>query len=283
MLYSIVVKFRSETDATIPSTRGYYAYALFLDLIRQANPAAAEKLHDLEGPKPLTLSPLQGKLRGEKGSIRLAADDIYWMRLTFLQEDVFANFLDAALKAGDRVLHLNQALLRIHEIQTAPGSSHMCRFETFEELVLSAGAGRQLRFEFLSPTAFRSGGKRNVLLPEPRLVFTGYFVKWQSLSPIKLPDNLLALADKGLRLTQHKMETRMLNFGSYQEAGFEGRCTIEIAEELPEEAVRSFNALASFAFYCGTGAKTTMGMGQTRRLDDVRSVPGGARGYPPQG
>ena len=30
--------------------------------------------------------------------------------------------------------------------------------------------------------------------------------------------------------------------------------------------VRLFNALVDYAIYCGTGAKTTMGMGQTRRI-----------------
>ena len=36
------------------------------------------------------------------------------------------------------------------------------------------------------------------------------------------------------------------------------------------EMLRLVNLLADFAFYCGTGYKTTMGMGQTRR-QEVRS------------
>jgi CRISPR-associated endoribonuclease Cas6 len=32
------------------------------------------------------------------------------------------------------------------------------------------------------------------------------------------------------------------------------------------DKLKALNALADFAFYCGTGAKTTMGMGQTRRI-----------------
>lgn len=283
MLYSIVVNFKSQADAVIPSTRGYYAYALFLDLLRRANPTVAQKLHDLEGPKPFTLSPLQGKFHRESGNIKLTASDIYWMRLTFLQEDVFAHFLDAALRAGNRVLRLDQASLVIHEILTAPGSSPMCKCQTFEEIRSNASTKRQIRFGFLSPTAFRSGGKRNVLFPEPRLVFNGYLAKWQSLSPVKLSDNLLSLTEKGLSLTQYKIETRMLDFGSYQEAGFEGKCTLEIADEMSEETIKSFNALADFAFYCGTGAKTTMGMGQTRRLGDGRSLSRRAGSNPSQG
>ena len=91
------------------------------------------------------------------------------------------------------------------------------------------------------------------------------------------------LAERATRIAKYKLETRILHFGSYQEIGFEGKCTVEIAPEVPEETVRSLNALADFAFYCGTGAKTAMGMGQTRRLSSAGPLPGGARGNPAQG
>ena len=283
MLYSCVVNFIAQDDAVISPTRGYYAYALFLDTLRRANATVAQRLHDLEGPKPFTLSPLQGKFGRQSSGLKLTAGETYWIRLTFLQEDIFAYFLDSLLKAGSQPLRLDQARLQLEEVLTTLGKSPLCHCQDFEEILSQASTERQIHLEFLSPTAFRSGGRRNVIFPEPRLLFQSYLSRWQSFSSIKLDDNLLDLVAKTARIAKYKLETRILHFGSYQEIGFEGRCTIEIADEMPQQAASSLNSLADFAFYCGTGAKTAMGMGQTRRLSSARSLSGGARGHLAQG
>jgi hypothetical protein len=47
--------------------------------------------------------------------------------------------------------------------------------------------------------------------------------------------------------------------------GFMGRCAFTCFS--PERALwRTLHLLADFAFFCGTGYKTTQGMGQTRRV-----------------
>ena len=265
MLYSIIVKFKAEADAVIPPTLGHHAYALFLGMLNRANAPVAQQIHDIDGPKPFTISPLQGRFRRHPGSLKLTEGEIYWIRFTFLQGDLFAHFLDAVMKAGNQTMQLDQAALRIDEVVTTPDKSPLCNCQTFEDILSQALPERQIHLRFLSPTAFRSAGRRNVLFPEPRLLVNSLLPRWQSFSPVKLDDSLTDLADRNLRIARYKLETRMLNFGSYQEAGFEGNCTLEMAERMPDEAAGSLNALADFAFYCGTGAKTTMGMGQTRR------------------
>ena len=93
--------------------------------------------------------------------------------------------------------------------------------------------------------------------------------------------------------------SQMLDYGRYRQRGFVGTCQFHFLEDiegddsfldddlpapweadledpppvypppvpgpLEEERLREVNLLADFAFYCGTGYKTTMGMGQTRR------------------
>lgn len=137
--------------------------------------------------------------------------------------------------------------------------------------------------QFLSPTVFRSKGKRNVLFPEPRLLFQSWLSRWEGILPGSLDNDLLALVEQGTRISEYSLETRILHFSSYREIGFQGKCTVDIAGELLGNAVRSLNALADFAFYCGTGAKTTMGMGQTRRLNDDRPVSRRTRSNASQG
>lgn len=265
MLYSIVVNFKAQADAVISPTRGYHAYALFLDMLRQANPAVAQRLHDIEGLKPFTVSPLEGRFQRRGPGLKLTAGQGCWVRLTFLQEEVFAHFMDAALKAAGGTLRLDEALLRIEEVVTTPGKSSWSLFQSFDDILSQALPQRRIDIRFFSPTVFRSGGRRNVLFPEPRVLFSSYLAKWQSFSPLELSNGLLELADKGTRISQYRLETKILHFANYKEIGFEGECVIEIAQEVPEDAARALNALADFSFYCGTGAKTAMGMGQTRR------------------
>ena len=271
MLYSMLIRFQAQADAVISPTRGYYAYALFLDLLRRSNGTVAQQLHDLDGPKPFTVSPLEGSFRRQQSGLKVADGGIYWIRYTFLKADLFAYFLDAAMKSGGQTLRLDQAALRIHEIVTAPGASLLCDCCELEDIFSNAQTERRISLEFLSPTTFRSGGQRNILFPEPRMLFNSYLSRWQSFSSINLDTNLVALAETGARIASYKLDSRALHFGAYSETGFQGKCAIEIGGEMTKEVVRELNALADFAFYCGTGAKTSMGMGQTRRLVTERA------------
>jgi len=88
---------------------------------------------------------------------------------------------------------------------------------------------------------------------------------------VKLDDTISSWSDR-IVVARYRLETHILNFGSYQEVGFTGRCRYELDKNTPEEVAHALNALADFAFYCGTGAKTTMGMGQTKRLLGARNM-----------
>src|SRR5438105_11932767 len=59
-LYSAVFELRVRHAATISGTTGHLAHALFLNLIKQFDPALSASLHNLPGPKPFTTSPLLG-------------------------------------------------------------------------------------------------------------------------------------------------------------------------------------------------------------------------------
>ena len=94
MLYSTVLRFQAAEDGVVSPTAGSHAYAMFLNLLGEANKVLAQRVHDLDGSKPFTISPLQGRFRRHQSGLRLSAGAEYWMRFTFLQEDLFACFLD---------------------------------------------------------------------------------------------------------------------------------------------------------------------------------------------
>jgi CRISPR-associated endoribonuclease Cas6 len=151
-------------------------------------------------------------------------------------------------------------------------------FNSFQGILDVGDISRRIDLQFLTPTVFRSGGKRNNVFPEPDLVFGSYWNKWQTLSPVKLDGDLNSHFDK-INITRYRLETGIWDFGSYQEVGYSGACRFEIDRNLSDDKVAFINALADFAQFCGTGAKPTMGIGQTRRVDNAGSVSGGTRSH----
>lgn len=264
-LYSTSVTLQPLSEATISPTQGYQTYAFFLNVMKSSSPLVSAELHGIDGPKPFTISPLQGKFLRKKDGLVILPDNHYSFRLTFLKSDVFAHFLDGAMKWGSKPVQIGAASFRVNKVDTLPAASPTACFSSFQQIYDNATTDIQIRLEFQSPTAFRSAGKRNVLFPEPATVFIGYLIKWQAFSAIKIDSGINQWLTKAI-IARYNLETHMLNFNGYQETGFIGKASFELDKNTPSETVRLINGLADFAFFCGTGAKTTMGMGQTRRI-----------------
>ena len=119
----------------------------------------------------------------------------------------------------------------------------------------------QVTLRWLSPTAFHQS-KHHLLLPLPRPTFVGLVQKWCAFAQLPLPDDLLDFIEAHVVAEAHKLRTRAVRFASYQIHGFMGWCRFRALEGTPTQW-QALNALARFAFYAGTGHKTTMGFGQT--------------------
>jgi CRISPR-associated endoribonuclease Cas6 len=103
------------------------------------------------------------------------------------------------------------------------------------------------------------------MFPIPVSVFGSYWQRWRVFSGIELSDDLLDFADEYVAVQQHRLRTKMVPFGrGHQYHGFTGRCTYRVLERDPAK-LKELNALANYALYCGTGQKTTQGLGQTKR------------------
>lgn len=270
-VYSVKVTLRPLQEAVISPAHGHQVNALLLNIFRLSTPALAEELHDSDSAKPFTVSTLQGRLMASERGFRVNPESAYYLRFTFLKSEVFSHFLAGALKWESRPLEVGLATFHVEEINPALPGDSLTSFDSYEGILSRASAHYQIEMEFLSPTAFRSGGRRNVIFPDPGLVFGSYFNRWQAFSPVELDDAVTSWLEKML-VARYRLETRLLDFGSYQEVGFSGRCRFLLDRNTPEEITTGINALADFAFYCGTGAKTTMGMGQTRRVKGARNV-----------
>jgi len=140
----------------------------------------------------------------------------------------------------------------------------------YEDLVAQARDATQITLRFVSPTSFRSRGM-HVPLPEPFLVFQSWLLRWNAFAPESLSFNiaLLDIVLAHVAIEAHRMRTYVVTYAEIgQVIGFVGKVRYRVLDsyKLGSEYLRALNALADYAEFCGTGHKTTHGLGQTRHL-----------------
>ncbi len=245
----------------IPAGGGQRGNALFLDLVREADAAMSSRLHDMRAPKPYTVSSLMGDMESlGEGRLRLSRGKPYSLRFTLLDDDLIRLWREELLPGMQgRTLRLGGASLLV----TAAREKAVHADDLYRECIVSRKAPpRRITLRFLSPTAFRSGG-RNVLFPLPRMVWQSANRAWSEISRVDLGANLHLLADEYAHASRFSLATRILHFDRYRQVGVVGNCEYMLATE-NEDLRRALHLLSRFSEYCGLGMKTTMGMGQVR-------------------
>ncbi|MGC9529163.1 MAG: CRISPR-associated endoribonuclease Cas6 [Candidatus Bipolaricaulaceae bacterium] len=268
-LHAVVLRLVSKTSAKIPAGLGHRVHAAFFQMIEQVDPPLAEKLHASgRRQRPFTVSPLMGARRTDGDQISLSPERRCSLRVTMLEQEIYQRVAEYLLRPQRLPgLRLGDAELIVAEMFGTPDSSTWSGYATWESLVDEASDNTEVTLEFASPTVFRRGDL-DLPLPVPELVFGSYFAKWRAFSPIPLDS---ALAEKGffsrhVGVKEHRIHSVPFNDGRVTIPGFVGRCTFLMKGRLKAGTIRQVNALADFAFYAGTGRKTTHGMGMTRRI-----------------
>ncbi len=277
MLTSTNVRLRALAPGQLPNTVARFGHAAFLGLVDTVAPALADALHDHNGRRPFTVSPLHVADRARvNGSIRLREGDGCSMRFTILEADfagapLFQAFQSAFLVPQvDATIHLQDVPLAVEEVVTTPRPDGWSAYTSFAELYAQAKAEPVIGLGFLSPTALSIGssanGKEFELLPIPWLVFDSLCRKWNEFAdqPLIDPLDLRAWVDANVRVSEiHNLNTDLLKFDRFALKGFAGSVVYQVKGE-DESMTRALNVLADFALYAGVGYRTTWGMGQCR-------------------
>jgi CRISPR-associated endoribonuclease Cas6 len=254
----------------LPMTLGNAFYTAMLQLVADYDQDMAAYLHDTDGPKPFTTSPLQGPVTSRDRQLLVQRDRDYWLRVTSVEERL-SHILLAMEERPPQTLQLHGGQFAVlhmsSQAHTHPWAARMSYDALYETAVASETRSRpQLTLIFESPTAFRSQG-RTLLFPLPRLVFGSLMTRWNGYAPRPLDAALLESFDAWIDVERYTLQTQMQDFGRYQlQAGFVGQCTFGVRKGAVAEVVWGMRLLAAFAFFAGVGYRTTMGMGQVRLL-----------------
>lgn len=247
MPYSIEFTLRLSGDQHLPGNVVSALHANFFKWLELADPPLARQIDDAEGVKPFTVSPLQNN-GGKWASFKI----------TLLSDDLFP-MLNRGIELRPEV-NLLGAILPLTEMP------HVIA-DTYAQMMQSTDAGAFTILQFLTPASFRVNDMHYVF-PEPGLVFSSYLARWNAFAPgdLHIDEAWLDWVRASVAVSRFQLDSGVMPFGKYQQIGCVGRVQYRVSRPAPENMTYVLNCLAGFAFYCGTGNKTTQGMGQTRRL-----------------
>ncbi len=277
---SFLLALRPCGPVQLPPWTGDQAHALFLNLVGQKDSRLASMLHADAQNKPFTVSALRPPPRRRSDDHNALPEPLYRMRFTTLSEDVF-NVLSQVLydqMMRRATVQLGKAEFRLIDVATeSVRNGERANITSAEELWERAQPVSDITLRFTTPTAFRTATpshekKVTMLFPNPTNVFHSYREKWNAFTPNKIDDGFKDWVEENVVVEAHHLQTERVPFGNSPLSGFRGWCRYT-ARDGDLQRLKQWNALADFAYFCGTGQKTTQGMGQTRRIHDRRTQP----------
>ncbi|MEO1636512.1 MAG: CRISPR-associated endoribonuclease Cas6 [Cyanobacteria bacterium J06631_9] len=240
-------------------------HAWFLQQIQAIDAELSAYMHDGGSEKPFTISGLSGQFASHSQSLQLQTDNTYRWRINGLCKPVTQG-IAAWLKDLPDEIDLKDAPLAIDSVQLVQPAT------TYAKLLTAAAADTgSVSFSFVSPTSFRRKG-HHLPLPLPTNVFHSYLRRWNHFARKKIDQvAFLDWVDQHVIVHRHNIESIKVVAGKQGSVtGFMGAVTYQLdrqASEASDEQAdfqKLFYALARYSSFCGTGHKTTFGLGETQ-------------------
>jgi CRISPR-associated endoribonuclease Cas6 len=260
-LLSLALQLQPQQDLTLPTNYTTQLHSWFLDQIRRIDPTLSAYLHDGQSEKPFTISALNSITTPQGKSLQFSLDQSYEWTITALSPEVVSG-LQAWLKQTPTELQLRASTFTIKDWTFSQQPT------TYAQLLpKTIPDSPSLTLNFLSPTSFRRKGS-HFPLPLPFNLFHSYLRRWNDFSDLSVDqDEFLTWIDESVVILRHQLRSHKVSVGkSGSVTGFTGAIQFGLTRKSLQntEFVQLFLALGQLAPYCGTGHKTTFGLGQTR-------------------
>jgi CRISPR/Cas system endoribonuclease Cas6 (RAMP superfamily) len=229
------------------------AYALF----DRVDPELAHSLHAGDGSKRFTIGAMETR-------------DSVQVRITTLDEASTRVLLEGVSDLpGGGPLAFGETSVRT--LQYRVDAPPLAGITAYSDLARERFR-THVFLRFPTPTAF-SQGDMVLPLPLPELMIRSWVRRWNEFSPPELhirDEVVSALANK-VGLARARIDTRTVDLYPGRLVGFTGSIALEaLRPQAWSEGERSaFAAITAYSRFCGTGVRTTQGMGVTLP-DDYR-------------
>ncbi|WP_414565136.1 MULTISPECIES: CRISPR-associated endoribonuclease Cas6 [unclassified Anabaena] len=267
-LVGLVFDLEVTDSASLYSQYTIGLHAWFLHQVQQVDPELSAYLHDGESEKPFNISALEGQLLPSGKQLKLVANQTYQWHINALSQRV-ALFLKEWLRNLPKTIELSSTPLQIKQVSIAHTPT------TYAQLWQSSVQQSVVNLSFVSPTSFRRKG-HHFPLPVPENLFHSYLRRWNDFSLMSVDqESFLEWITQSVIIHQHRLQSHKVAAGKRGSVtGFTGAISLGLSNAAlaNTEFTQLFYALVKLAPYCGTGHKTTFGLGQTC-LDWVEQKP----------
>jgi CRISPR-associated endoribonuclease Cas6 len=259
-LVGLTLHLQSQTDFTVAPHYTTELHSWLLDQVRRMNFELSSQLHDGQSEKPFTVSPLNIDLKSGGRSLLLSQGESYEWTITLFSQPVVA-WAQKWLKSAPTEMQLRSGSFNIVDWRLGPPAT------TYAQLLEAASDESSISLSFVTPTSFRRKGN-HLPLPVPFNLFHSYLRRWNDFSGEEVDqDEFLNWIEEGTIILRHQLQSAKVNAGkSGSVTGFIGSIQLGLTSKAKqnEDYTQLWQALGRFAPYCGTGHKTTFGLGQTR-------------------
>jgi len=270
MIVAAVVHLEALEEGAIHRPTGRDVHGLWFEQWQRVDAHLADRLHAGPGVRPFALSPLMGLPRPRRGAVPVETGGRAWFRLTSLSDDLSDRLEAEWLPRLPEVVVLGGLRWRMAGATTEghpwAGRADMQRLA--EERLLNRSPPDAWRVTFSTPTAFH-GAEGHIPFPLPNLLLGSWLRRWEVFGPVRLPSDLAKRARTGLVVSAYALKTLPLREGRRTTIGCVGSVTLRALRMKPGERA-ALDLLAAYAFWCGSGHRTTQGMGMTRARPWVR-------------
>lgn len=270
---------QAQEDGDIKGYSGQHAHGFWLNQWQVIDPLTASKLHDGRALRQYTVSPFTGLGGTVRGRTKVQAGNIAMLRLTTL-DDTQPHLLEEWLLQLPDELRIAGVHWRpqriVRDAVDHPAAGDTTCSDLRDRYRNGRAAPRRLTLSFETPTAVHLLGDRYLPFPLPDKIVRSWLDFWHAYSatPLLAQDDpaeaFLARVEAGLLVSMYKLKTVSFRFrfgsADVPQIGCVGQLSLDSGGLTPVDRA-AVAALADYAFYCGTGHHTTMGMGQTRIVD----------------
>lgn len=243
---------------------GHLVRGALLNLIRNADPDLAQKLHEPHESRPYSITPAVPVAHP-----RVIRENLWWIQPGELVR-FHAGFLQDHVgeKTFQKILE-NRQEIKLGETPFTPVKIALKR-TTYEELVKTAQPEPIITLRFQSPTQLPIKGRDFPLLfPDPRYVYGSLARIWNQNAPPQVQVDAQELHDwieQHVYIRKYRLQTQEIDVGKQVKlAGFVG--TLEYLVNSAEGYAPWINILSRYATTANTGAKRTSGMGATQKIE----------------
>ncbi len=270
MLTSLVVSIKAVRSGIINGGTSRAVHGFWFQHWGDVDPSLAEALHAPAETPPFTLSPLRGVGYPRGGKVHVRAGEAAWFRVAALSQRVSQALREGWAPQLPQTVELAGLPWRVTGRTISPGEHPWAGQISYkvlgEEHLFSVKPPRSWEFEFFTPTAFH-GTVGHLPFPLPDSLVSSWLRRWQAFAPIRFSEELPQMVREGVVVSSYRLKTVPVRFGKRLTVGCVGSYKLNALNLEPADRA-ALDALAHYAFFCGSGHRTTQGMGMTRVNSD---------------